>query len=96
MKTTTLLVCLLFASNFIYSQEIVSTQRDSCSKAKGSIDFTIGEAIVNTGTDGTNDLTQGFHQTNGEFLGVEDHAPSYFYSLELIFENGNKGSLSLS
>ena len=33
--------------------------------------------MIKTGTDGTNDITQGFHQTNWNFLGVEDHAPSY-------------------
>lgn len=107
--------------------------------------------IINTGSNGTNDLTQGFHQTNWNFLGVEDFAPDYqatifpnptqdvlniktsvfenvtytlydaqgklvmqnilsaeqtpiqvsqlapgSYSLELIFEEGNKGSLSSS
>ena len=105
--------------------------------------------IIATGTDGTNDLTQGFHQTNWNILGVEDYAPNYeaiiypnptsdvlnirtstfenvtytlydahgklvmqnilsseqtpiqvsqlapgAYSLELIFEEGSKGSLS--
>jgi hypothetical protein len=33
--------------------------------------------VINTGTDGSNDLTQGFHQTNWNFVGLEDHAPSY-------------------
>jgi hypothetical protein len=37
--------------------------------------------IIATGTDGTNDLTQGFHQTNWSFLGVEDHVPSYVASI---------------
>jgi hypothetical protein len=32
--------------------------------------------IINTGSNGTNDLTQGFHQTNWNFLGVEDFAPN--------------------
>ena len=107
--------------------------------------------IINTGTDGTNDITQGFHQTNWNFVGLEDFAPNYeatifpnptedvlnirtstfenvtytlydaqgklilqnilsaeqtpiqvsqlapgAYSLELIFEEGNKGPQSLS
>jgi hypothetical protein len=52
------------------AQEVFSSQGEAYSNANGSIDFTIGEVVINTGTDGTNDLTQGFHQTNWNFLGV--------------------------
>ena len=141
----------IFRSLAVSAQEVVSTQGDSYSNASVNIDFTIGEVIIDTGTDGTNDLTQGFHQTNWNFLGVEDFAPNYeaiifpnptedvlnirtstfenvtytlydaqgklvmqnilsaeqtpiqvsqlapgAYSLELIFEEGNKGTQSLS
>ena len=58
----------LFATLSVSAQEVVSTQGDSYSNASGSIDFTIGEVIIDTGTDGTNDLTQGFHQTNWNFV----------------------------
>lgn len=61
----------------LHAQEVVSTQGDSYSNTSGSIDFTIGEVIISTGTDGTNNLTQGFHQTNWNFVGLEDHTPSY-------------------
>ncbi|MDC0257775.1 T9SS type A sorting domain-containing protein [Crocinitomicaceae bacterium] len=67
----------LFASISVSAQEVVSTQGDSYSNASANIDFTIGEVIIDTGTDGTNDLTQGFHQTNWNFVGVEDFAPDY-------------------
>lgn len=151
MKKNTLVLFSLFTTLSISAQEVVSTQGDSYTNASGSIDFTVGEVIINTGTDGTNDLTQGFHQTNWNFLGVEDNAPDYevtifpnpaadvlnirtntfehvtyslydaqgklvlqdklaaeqtpiqvsqlapgSYSLELIFEDGNEGSLSQS
>ena len=78
-KTAFLLFSLfsLFATISVTAQEVVSTQGESYSNASGSIDFTIGELIIDTGTDGTNDITQGFHQTNWNFLGVEDHSPSY-------------------
>ncbi len=149
MKKLLLIVALALTST-IYSQEVVSTQGDSYTNASGSIDFTIGEIAINTVSDGTNDLTQGFHQTNWNFVGFEDHEPNYevtifpnptqevlniktskfdnitytlydaqgklvlqnmlfaeqtpihvsqlapgAYSLELIFEEGNKGSRSL-
>lgn len=77
MKRTTFVLFSLFATITVSAQEVVSTQGNSYSNASGSIDFTIGEVVINTVTDGTNDLTQGFHQTNWNFLGVEDHSPSY-------------------
>ena len=61
----------------LFGQEVVSTQGDSYTNTSGSIDFTIGEVVINTETDGTNDITQGFHQTNWYFLGVENYTPSY-------------------
>ena len=77
MIKNTLVLSMLLASITAKAQEVVSTQGDSYSNGTANIDFTIGEVVINTGTDGTNDLTQGFHQTNWNFLGVEDHAPSY-------------------
>ena len=77
MKKNTLVLFLFFSSLAVSAQEVVATQGESYSNASASIDFTIGEVIINTGTDGTNDLTQGFHQTNWNFLGLEDFAPNY-------------------
>ena len=77
MKKRILVLFSLFATISVSAQEVVSTQGNSYSNAIGNIDFTIGEVIINTGTDGTNDLTQGFHQTNWNFLGVDDFAPNY-------------------
>ena len=77
MKKTAFVLLSLFATITVSAQEVVATQGDSYSNASGNIDFTIGEVVINTGTDGTNDLTQGFHQTNWNFLGVEDFAPNY-------------------
>ena len=71
MKKLLLLGILLPSISF--SQEVISSQGDSYSNASGSIDFTIGEVVINTGTDGNNDITQGFHQTNWNFLGVDNH-----------------------
>ena len=151
MKKNALVLFSLLATISVSAQEVVSTQGDSYSNGTANMDFTIGEVVINTGTDGTNDLTQGFHQTNWNFLGVEDFAPNYeaiifpnptedvlnirtsafenvtytlydaqgklvmqdklsaeqtpiqvsqlapgSYSLELIFEEGNEGPLSLS
>lgn len=77
MKINTLVLFLFFASLAVTAQEVVATQGDSYSNASANIDFTLGEVIIATETDGTNDITQGFHQPNWNFLGVEDFAPDY-------------------
>ena len=40
---------LLFIGSFGFAQEVVSTQGDSYTNSSGSIDFTIGEVVINTG-----------------------------------------------
>jgi hypothetical protein len=92
MKKNTIVFFLLFASISVSAQEVVSTQGDSYSNASGSIDFTIGEVVINTGTGGTNDLTQGFQQTNWNFLGLEDHVPNYE---AIIFPNPTEDVLNI-
>jgi hypothetical protein len=92
MKKHTLVLFSLFASISVSAQEVIATQGDSYSNATGGIDFTIGEVIINTGTDGTNDLTQGFHQTNWNFVGLEDHAPNYE---AIIFPNPTEDVLNI-
>ena len=77
MKKSTIVLFSLLSTLSVSAQEVVATQGDSYSNGDVSMDFTIGEVIINTGTDGTNDITQGFHQTNWYFVGLVDHSPSY-------------------
>jgi len=92
MKTHTLVVFSFFATLTVSAQEVIATQGESYSNASASIDFTVGEVIINTGTDGTNDITQGFHQTNWNFLGMEDYAPNYEAT---IFPNPSQDVLNI-
>jgi hypothetical protein len=92
MKKNTIVLFSLFSALAVSAQEVVSAQGDSYSNGSGSIDFTIGEVVINTGTDGTNNLTQGFHQTNWNFLGVEDFAPNYE---AIIFPNPTQDVLNI-
>ena len=92
MKRHTLVLFSFFASLAVSAQEVVSTQGESYSNASANIDFTIGEVIIATETDGTNDLTQGFHQTNWNFLGVENHTPNYEAT---IFPNPTEDVLNI-
>ncbi len=75
MKRSKLVLLLLLSTSTIYAQEVVSTQGDSYYTGSASMDFTIGEPVISTGSDGTHDITQGFHQTNWNFAGLEDLAP---------------------
>jgi hypothetical protein len=59
------------------SQEVVSSQGDSYVDSLASIDFTIGEVVTFTGLDSENNITQGFHQTNWNFVSIENHVPNY-------------------
>lgn len=81
---------LLLTTSF--AQEVVSTQGDSYTNASGSIDFTIGEVVINTLSDGTNDLTQGFHQTHWNFVGLDDYVPEFTAS---IFPNPTEDILNI-
>ena len=88
----TLLLLLLLVPMMSVGQEAVSTRGGSYTNSNGSVDFTIGEVIINTGTDGTNDLTQGFHQTNWKFAGIENHSADYE---AIIFPNPTEGFLNI-
>jgi hypothetical protein len=57
-----LLLFLLLTTWSITAQEVVSMQGNSYTNASISIDFTIGESVITTETDGIVTLTQGFHQ----------------------------------
>ena len=92
MKKQIFLFAMFVAAFAASAQEVVSSQGETYSNANGSIDFTVGEVIINTGTNGTNDLTQGFHQTNWNFVGVEDFAPAYQVT---IFPNPTQDVLNI-
>jgi len=77
MKKTAFVLFSVLSTLAVSAQEVLSTQGDSYSNASGSIDFTLGEVVIVTGTDGNNDLTQGFHQTNWNFLGVDNHEQNF-------------------
>ncbi len=75
MLSKSIFFLTLFLAMSVSAQSVISTQGDSYSNGNVSIDYTIGEIIIATETDGSNDVTQGFHQTNWKFLEVLDYAP---------------------
>jgi len=91
-STFTFIFFLLLISEGVSAQEVVATQGDSYTNSSGSIDFTVGEVVINTGTDGATDLTQGFHQTNWNFVSAEDHVRGYE---AIIFPNPTSDILNI-
>ena len=92
MKKRTLILFSLLSTIAVSAQEVVSTQGDSYSNTSANINFTIGEVVINTGTNGTNELTQGFHQTNWNFVGMEDYSPGFEAS---VFPNPTSEVLNI-
>ncbi|PHR43346.1 MAG: hypothetical protein COA32_16600 [Fluviicola sp.] len=96
MKKTTTLVLVLMLYGGIHGQEVISTQGDSHQGTDASIDYTIGEPVIFTGTDGSNSLTQGFHQTKWEYVSIDIHNVEFSASVypnpvnnKLIIESEN-------
>ena len=77
MNKTKLVLIAVFASSSLFSQDVIGTAGDSYSTTAGNMDFTIGEVVINTGTNGTEDLTQGFHQPSWTYAGVYDFVDDY-------------------
>ena len=63
MKAHLILLYSITTFSLSQAQEIISTQGDSYSNTAGTIEFTIGEVIIDTETNGPIGVTQGFHKT---------------------------------
>ena len=88
-KILSILLALPF---FCIGQQVISSRGGSHTNLNGSIHFTIGEVIVNTESDGNNTITQGFHQTNWTFAGVDNHDKNYEV---IIFPNPMEETLNI-
>lgn len=76
-----------------FGQEVISSQGEHYSGSSGSIEFTIGEPVVETVSDGNNDVTQGFHQTKLTVTAIEDHNTNFDVS---IFPNPTSNYVQLN
>lgn len=94
MKKKTLLVGLFVSSiSVLNAQEVISTQGDSYGNGTNTLDFTIGEQVIETASNGTNDVTQGFHQTNLIITNIEDLGINFSVN---IYPNPTSDALNLS
>jgi hypothetical protein len=81
-KKHLLIVALIGSSMTVFAQQdIVSSQGDSYSNGTNTIDYTIGEPITSTVSDGSNELTQGFHQTQLTVTGIKDYETDFLVNV---------------
>ena len=90
-KTVLFAFTILFTIN-LFSQDVISSQGDSYTDSSASIDFTIGEVVTFTGSTIENNITQGFHQTNWNFVSVQDHVQDY---QAIIYPNPTEDFLNI-
>jgi hypothetical protein len=72
MKKKTVFAGLFLLSVAMSAQEVISSQGNTYSNGTNTVDYTIGETVIATVSNGTNDVTQGFHQTKLTVTSIED------------------------
>jgi len=92
MKKAFLFSIIFFCFLTGFTQEVISSQGDSYSYSTGGLDFTIGEVVTSTVSNGEKTLTQGFHQTNWSFVSIENHFTNYE---AIIFPNPTDDFLNI-
>lgn len=76
MKTLSIFVIALLSAPFLYCQtisnEVISSAGETHTNSAVSIDFSIGEPSIETISNGSNILTQGFHQTQFLYINLAE------------------------
>lgn len=77
-KSTTYLVAayLLFCAHNVHGQElnVISSSGNYTEGTSHSIAWTVGEVVIETASDPSNDVTQGFHQPDLKVLSVQEYS----------------------
>jgi len=73
-------------------QQVISSSGNHYNNGNIQLSYTIGEPVVSTESNSTITLTQGFHQTNWTFVGLEDFAPEIVIS---VFPNPVTSQLNI-
>jgi hypothetical protein len=101
MKPIFVLLVLLFAATATYAQQVVASSGNSGSAAGYTVDWTLGEPVIETISGSNHILTQGLHQTKllataiseMEFPGLEvkvyPNPTGRFLKIEVI-QTGNE------
>jgi len=107
MKHYLLILLIALCATFLQAQEVVTTAGSYGETTSGSLSWTIGEPVIETITDGTNTLTQGFQQSKltvtainnlkvpGIELSVYPNPTNSFLSIEVKTDKQRDLQLSL-
>lgn len=91
MKRLIIPLCLFYGFTN-YGQEVIASGGTSFSNSNGSIDWTIGEPVIETLENNSNFATQGFHQTQLQITEVEE---SNTYYNVAVFPNPTKANVEV-
>ena len=72
MKHYFLILLIALCSASLQAQEVVTTAGSYGETTSGSLSWTVGEPVIETITDGTNTLTQGFQQSRLTVTAIND------------------------
>ena len=73
MKQTNCVIIAFFLFGIaVHAQEVISTAGSYGETTSGSLSWTVGEPVIETITDGTNTLTQGFQQSKLTVTAIND------------------------
>lgn len=73
-----LLSCIVFLfSASVYAQEVIGAAGTISSNGTHSLEWTIGESLTSTESNGTNTITQGFHQTMLTVSSIEEEGATF-------------------
>ena len=71
-RTNCVMIALFLFGIAIQAQEVVTTAGSYGETSSGSLSWTVGEPVIETITDGTNTLTQGFQQSKLTVTAIND------------------------
>jgi len=72
MKHYLLILLIALCATSLQAQEVVTTAGSYEKTTSGSLSWTVGELVIETITDGTNTLTQGFQQSRLTVTAIND------------------------
>ena len=93
MKKIPIVLFTIFIPYIISAQEVIASQGDTYSNSNAILTFTIGEVVINTETDGSSVVTQGFNQTNLDLVNINNLAPP---DPMLVYPNPSPGQFNIS
>lgn len=90
--TILLLAITIIGNSQTIDRSVVSSNGDHFANGSAQLSITIGEVVTETVSNGTNELTQGFHQTNIVITNIEDHESNVEMN---IFPNPTMESITI-